>query len=501
MHTRAFIGAGVLAGVTIVIGQMSVDAVPDTTTDTDMFFGDAAPTGESSGDCQWQDPPSEGPDVIPGDLQSTRWWATNTTETAYSFGTTSCNIGDVTLNWAGSPNHNHPVISQNMFRLDTEKSRFMQIGQAWLKHSFCALQQGICGSCNGGGGCQSVLHPCCSDPYTASRNGSQGGLGPKWQVNAHTGDFVLPWGAGEGTSGEYRRRIRVLNSELDAPNSLYFLEGMYVAKDDSAVGNQNNNASYRRVTVGPSGQNYPLSFPGSTQRMKQGIRAWDDFTTTAQIVDVQVDEDGLRDGNNRYEDGLMLVGFDVIDRKDGTYAYEYAVQNMNSHRSARSFEIEVPAGVTVTEMGFHDVDYHSGDGPGNADFDGTDWVSARNAGSVQWEIDPSADGESANALRWGTLYNFWFVADSAPEPGTATIGLYRDDPANPDFNAVTTVVDVPSPAGCFGDIDGSGTVDFNDILMILGAWGNAGGPEDIDGSGFVDFGDIIGVLKHWGPCP
>ena len=38
---------------------------------------------------------------------------------------------------------------------------------------------------------------------------------------------------------------------------------------------------------------------------------------TVQVAEVQIDADGFRDGNNRYDDGLMLVGWDTDD--DGLY--------------------------------------------------------------------------------------------------------------------------------------------------------------------------------------
>ena len=107
--------------------------------------------------------------------------------TAYSFGTTSVNVGTVNLNWIdGSPFH--PVISQNMFRL--KDGKFEHIGQSWLKHGFCALQEFACDACQPiAGGCLQALGVNCSDPYNASLNGAQSILGPTSQVNAATGVF------------------------------------------------------------------------------------------------------------------------------------------------------------------------------------------------------------------------------------------------------------------------------------------------------------------------
>ena len=492
MNSRVVVGAVALAGGTIFLGQMSVDAFPGAGKST---LGVDAPAGGGV-----QNAGQIGPDVITGDLPATRHWATDDDMTAYSLATTSCNMGDADLNWVAST-INHPVIAQNLFRL--QDGRFEQIGQSWLKHSFCALQQRICGDCNGGGGCQSVLHPLCSDPYSASRNGSQGLLGPKWQVNAHTGIFPYPPHNGEGTAGNFRRRLQVMNDDLEG-GDFYFIEGQYTANDDAAWGNQNNNTSYRRVRVGARSQNFPITFVTgfTTRRSEPAIEGWKQFQSSVTLVSVQVDEDGLREGDpGLFEDGRFVVGYDVTDNGDGTWDYEYAVYNQNSHRSGRAMTIPVPSGVTVTSVGFHDVPYHSGDGIDGVNFDGTDWAVTVGADTIRWETSTFENNENANALRWGTVYNFRFTADAPPQPVEATIDLFRPDAGNPDFGAVSVLLEAPSGPGCPEDLDGSGAVDFGDILAILKAWGNAGGPEDLDGSGTVDFGDILAVLSAWGACP
>src|SRR5205085_2144000 len=72
-----------------------------------------------------------------------------------------------------------------------------------------------------------------------------------------------------------------------------------------------------------------------------------------------------------------------------------------------------------------------------------------------WATQTEAANANANALRWGTTYNFRFDADFAPVGGTATLGLWRS--GSPP--AVGISVEVPggatSIAFCFGD--GSGT--------------------------------------------
>ncbi len=440
-----------------------------------------------------------GPDVITGDLQASRWWATDEVETAYSIGVTACNLGDEALGWHGNPSHEHGIAAQNMFRVSAD-GRIEQLGQAWLFHMFCALQQNVCGVCEGGGGCQSVLHPLCSDPHTSSRAGSQGGLGPKWQVNPHTVEFPLPWNGGEGTDGSFRRRIRVRNVELDPklnPGARYFLEAQFIAPDDAARGNGNNGASYREVTVDPD--THLLTFVAPTQRERAGIHAWPDSDPAVSVVEIQVDADGKPDAQTgTFDDGLFFLAYRATDNGDGTWRYEYAIQNLNSHRAGRSFLVPIPDTVAITNVGFHDVDYHSGDGIGGVNFDGTDWRATIADGAIRWDTDSIETNENANALRWGTLYNFRFTADAPPAPVTGRLDLFR--PGDPAFMPIALL----GPNGCPGDLDADGVVDFADVLAVLAAWGPCPPPPDctadLDAGGAVDFADLLRVLAAWGPC-
>src|SRR6185369_12240896 len=132
---------------------------------------------------------------------------------AYSVGTTSCNLGTQELTWNSGTNQ-HPVISQNLYRL--MNGRYEQIGQAWLKHGFCALQGTVCSS-----GCMpsplgcGALGVLCSDPYSSGLNGQQGGLGPKSEVNASTGAFPYPWVNNGSGSGALFKRLQALDADLD----------------------------------------------------------------------------------------------------------------------------------------------------------------------------------------------------------------------------------------------------------------------------------------------
>ncbi len=349
---------------------------------------------------------------------------------AYSVATTSCNIGTQPLDWFQGPSPRHPVIGQNMYRL--KGGRFEQIGQSWLKHGFCALQQNVCQSCTPVcGGCCSQLGVGCSDPYSASRNGQFSHMGPKREINPHLGTNLGNHALASG-NGTLRGRIQVHHDDLDPalnPGALYYVEGHYVAEDDAQFGtmsNDNNNASYRRVSVVLP--NYNLAFAGATIRQDAAIHAWRVSDPLAEITNVDIPADGR-----------LLLGYRVTDNGDGTWHYEYAVHNLTSERGARSFSVPLPPGVVVSNFGFHDVDYHSGD-----PYMPTDWIATEGGGSLTWSTDTFAQDQNANALRWGTLYNFRFDANSEPEAGDVGFGLFKPGSTPPN---VTGRAFVPSAAG------------------------------------------------------
>lgn len=367
-----------------------------------------------------------GADVITGDITSLTRYGGIGSMSAYAFTTVSCNLGTVPLNWIQF-NSDHPVIIQNLYRirdLGTANSRIEQIGMAWLKHGFCALQQGVCSTAQNPctpfcGGCCNHLGLFCSDPYVHSLNADQTNLGPRSDINAATGQFPYPYTIGFGQTGnDIYKRLQVRNADLEPdlnPNSLYVMEGMYVARDDTIAVNNTNNASYRRVALSePTPNFYVFSNAGTTQRMKAAVIGWDDFEPSVNIVHADI-----------ANDGRMTLGYKVSDLGGGNFRYEYALYNMTSHRSGQSFSVPVPPGVTISNLGFHDVDYHSGEAQSTAD-----WTSSVSGGAITWSTETFAQNANANALRWSTTYNFRFTANSPPQNANATIGLFRTGTPN-----------------------------------------------------------------------
>jgi len=394
---------------------------------------------------------TNGPDVIVGDLPSIRIWGTVGGITGYSVATDSCNIGNEPLLWLAGTNE-HPLIGQNLYRL--HNGRLEQIGMSWLKHGFAALAQNLCGDCQNPG-TQTLLGVNCSDPYSATLNGDQdgfagqGGLGPRSEVNAFTGAYPYPYSQ-QGLSGNaIYKRLQVHINDLDpaqVPGARFFVEGHYVTPDDASAGNQLNNASHREAIVGGlSGSGWNLFVVGETQRELPAIHAWRRADPAVLLQEVGAPGDGK-----------LTLGSRCSDNGDGTWHYEYALYNMNSHRGASNFGVPFDAGVNITNLGFHDVDYHSGE-----PYDLTDWSGAVGSGVVSWQTQTFAVNENANALRWGTTYNFRFDADQAPGEVNVTVGLFR--PGIPSTLTVPTCGPVP----CLDDADGDGVCSGFDNCPLL----------------------------------
>ncbi len=314
-----------------------------------------------------------GPDVVVFDLPSTYNWGTDGTVRAYSVGTTSCNRGDTPLSWISSTNQ-HPVIAQNLYRVTladppAEHGKIEMLGMSWLKNGFVSINTNACGTCQNPPLGGSQLGVGCADPYSASLNGSQSRLGPRSDVNAFTGYFVYPHPDPTGNP-TVAGRLQVEPSEIisDPTTYSYFVEGQYIAPDDAGwpngvntgPNNSMNNASHREVLV--SGTN--LDTIGPTEEGRPAIYAWQDLDPTVTIREVLVPGEGL-----------FIVGYKVGDNGDGTWHYEYAVFNLNSDLSGKSFSVPIRADSVITNTAFRDVDYHSGE-----PYDLTDWAVDVNPG-------------------------------------------------------------------------------------------------------------------------
>ncbi|MCZ6655210.1 MAG: dockerin type I domain-containing protein [Planctomycetota bacterium] len=421
-----------------------------------------------------------GPDVTYSNVTSIAHYGPVDGIHAYILDSHTCNVGDQNLLWGYSHNGT-PVLAMNAYRL--LGGRLEQIGMSWVKHACCAAAGSGCGlPCNGTGG--TLLGVGCRDVYGTGWNSIQSNLGARSNVNAFTG--TMP--SADGTTGDsIFKRLQINEHDLGQPGALYFVEGVYAATDDAQAGNAMNNATYRRALL--SGFN--LSLTGSTQVTIPAIFAWHDHgngvnTPDASIQTVEVDVP---------DEGRFYAASRVQDNGDGTWRYTYAIYNLNSHRSASALSVPLGSNVTAVNVGFHDVDYHSGEPYSN-----TNWSGVVSTGSVTWTSPQTfEENPNTNALRWATMYTFWFDADTGPQDAQLTLSLFR--PGTPE--SVTFTAPAPSPAKipCPADFDGDGAVGASDLAQLLGAWGpNPGHPADFDGDGMVNAFDLAQLLGDWGPC-
>lgn len=428
-----------------------------------------------------------GPDVTVNDLGPIYKWGSQFGITAYSFATQSCNSGDAEAVWIEASDQ-HPVIAQNVYRL--RNGRFQQIGMSWLKHGFCALDEFDCGPCQANGDCN-YLGINCADTYGSTLNGLQEGLGPRSDVNAATGAFPYPFSFEDVAGPLLFKRLQIADPLLNPvanPGARYFYEALYITPDEIAWGNQYNNASYRELEVGPYDNGYELAGIDTTVVQTPAIYAWQADDPGVAIEEVFIPGDGL-----------VFVGARATETTPGTWHYEYAIYNYNSDRSIGRFAVSLPPGTSVTGTSFQDVHYHSGE-----PYSQTDWAVEVTANAVSWSTETYGANPNANALRWGTLYNFGFDCDVAPATSDLTLGLFKPGASLPAFPGVG-----PGQSPCTtpdfvrGNVNGDATVDISDAVYLLAFLFQSGAVPvptieagDSNDDGGVDVSDSVYLLAY-----
>jgi hypothetical protein len=177
-----------------------------------------------------------------------------------------------------------------------------------------------------------------------------------------------------------------------------------------------NNASYGQYSV--TGVNQPFTFSpvGATVQEQPAIMAW----TGATVNRVEPDP-----GN----DGIWFMGFKVTNPTAGVWHYEYALYNQNLDRGIQSFSVPLVPGVNISNIGSHAPLQEPGwanDGTfNNQGYSSTPWTVTQTADSITWNSETFAQNSNANAIRWGTLYNFRFDADQPPQNANATVGFFK----------------------------------------------------------------------------
>ena len=373
---------------------------------------------------------SVGPDVTVYQLTDIGNYGAFNGVRAYAIGTTSCNVGSIPVNWcdnaggcSGLTSRQHPVIAQNLYRL--KSGRFEQIGMSWLKHGFVSTNSGSGGGCQGNGGQNCTQPPRggnelgvgCIDTYGAGLNGSRP-LGLRSEVNPQTGFFPFPY-TSVPTTNVIDQRMQVDEDDLNPalnPGATYWAEGQYVSDNDALAGLAFNNGSYAPISVGAA-PNYNLTL-GSTVREKFAIQRWPLSDPTVALMAVDYFS---KPATQRFH-----VARKVTQPTAGVWHYEIAVHNVNAALAAGGFTVDFPGAATITNVGFHDIEHHSGE-----PYATTDWTpTVDNAnGSVTWRTEAWSSNNNANALRWGTMFTFWFDVNVGTTP-RGTIELFKPDPTS-----------------------------------------------------------------------
>ncbi len=383
-----------------------------------------------------------GPDVIMGDLPALIQAGSGGTQVGLMMATDICNNGNVQVNWFQLPETDHPVIPQNLYRLSggaNNTERFEQIGQSWVKHAFVPLQQNACGF-----GCTASpdsahLGVGCSTADSANFNASQNGLGSRAWVNPYTGIFPSSSNnhAGHAHDGP-EHRILVEANDLNTamnPGATYYGEAQLVTPHEYAwcvahpgQCNMYNNVSYRQFAVAGT-TTFNFSAVGNTVRMTPALLAWPGAT----VLTIEPAQ-GV--------DGRAFLAYKVTQIGDFKWHYEFAIYNQNLDRGISYFSVPAGCGIGQAEnIGFHAPLNPPGvasDGtPLNAGYSNAPWTMTSSP-NVTWSTGSQAQNPNANAIRWGTLYNFRF--DGGP-PWTVngTIGFYKTG------DGVTVQVPAPVP--------------------------------------------------------
>lgn len=482
-----------------VIGQISIKAALRSIEVTQVINGEVvADVLPAMSDPQAGTVP--GPDVVVGDLSGlAQFGSSSGTQVGLAVGTDSCNFGTVDLNWFQNPSNDHPVIPQNLYRMSggaSNDERFEQIGQSSVKHAFTALTNNLCGlGCNGIGGTR--LGSGCSDPYSASLNAGPN-LGSRAWINPFSGfyprnDSATPNNnhTGHTHTGPSHRiltEINDLNTSLN-PGATYYAEAQYITPHEYAWCQANpgqcnmyNNVSYRRYNVSGTGSPFSFSAVGATVRSKAAVSAW----TGATSVEIKPDP-----GN----DGVGTIAYKVTNPSPGVWHYEYAIYNQNLDRAIQSFSVPLGSGITLSNIGFHAPPQHpgwSGDGTvGNTGFSSAPWTQALTASAMTWNSETYAQNQNANAIRWGTLYNFRFDSNRPPQTVNATLGFFKTGAP------ITVQIQGPSPAAVVNvSVSGriltaSGQGISNIRVALTDSGGNLVSLSSTNSFGYYRFDNIV----------
>jgi hypothetical protein len=399
---------------------------------------------------QWAPTTGRPTDVAIIDVSGISQVARSGGRVAVAFDATLQNVGCADVPWyakfypdaATLPPYNtdqHPYLAWGMYRIASGGGTIEQIGASPLKHAFFATNAS-CGSCWFSGeilwaknvgmaeSCSSVSgHPStngCQDTYGTGNNDSEQDLGPREELEAHSGKFTSTCsffdpncdGSGDATprASTFDRRMGVTETDLQIAGATYYFDGWYIIRDDVDI---YNTMGWRRVTPTFGGSSW--TFPTATSLANGSVLdAWVSRSAppagAKHVRLVAQDEAGKVEGH-------LSLAVKTTNAGGGITHYEYALFNHDYDRRIQSFAIPIPAGTAITNPGFHGRRTNPATHEDQDVAFTTDWtVEVTPTAVVFRAADPATLAQD-----WGTLFTFRFDANVVAGNGVAGLGSYE----------------------------------------------------------------------------
>ncbi len=412
-------------------------------------------------------------------------------EASFAMRTVICNLGDAPMDWHRNPDPRHPFLVFNMYKLT--EARVEQIGQSWVKHGYSASQGSGCGEACIRFGSNQYLGIGCSDVYGVGTNARQSTFGPRREIDPWLGAYTFEGSHldlnADGPFNPVENILRAHDDDLDPttdPSAKYFIELLVLTHDDS---DHTNSVGYKEFSLaGEPGGTWDTDFHEGAAT--PGNILWEWFGGDFTIFPEGAPE----------EDGRSYLKTRVSDNGDGSWHYEYAIYNLDMRRGISSFSLPIPGSATLSNIDFHAPLSH-GEGYSNEP-----WELTREGSTLSWSTQSFSENPGANPLRWGTLYNFSFDADTEPGDGIVSIVPYL--PGGIENYTGTASIPTAGEAGSplhfkRSDADLSGDFSLSDAVLIanylfLGTREPAcHDAADSDDSGTIDLTDVILPLSWY----
>lgn len=412
-------------------------------------FGEIYTTVEMTGGVRGPDPAGPNADrggfrdvklgILSGLTDVTRTGTYPNGMNALSMATTSCNVGDVDVQWHAPMQEDHPGIVMSLYReLD---GRFEQIGVSDVKHGFFALSSSQCTPCQHPSD-GSYLGVGCSDTYGSGNNSDRQWLAPRneWTVFPGTWECTASHFAGgmpdcsrrhgSGGHGSIDHRLPVADADLVVPGATFYYGAYYVVRADD---NKINNEGSRRATADWTGSRWSFGTPSSGNPLLEGpaVLRFGDLQTWKLVPK----------GEFSAGEGSVILCAETTDLGNGMTHYEYALYNRDSDRGVRRFSIPLGDVTDVTNVGFHDPDSN----------ESNDWTVTIENGFITWETED-------NPLTFGLLFNFRFDGNAPAQEGNAELETYVAAPSNDVFEVNTWIPE--------GDVASVGESTSSPVLRL-----------------------------------